>query len=206
MALALRIRFLWSSIGCVRFGPTAKIAIIRVAVIILRAEIISGVRILIVITWITIIVVVSCTVRFIRRAGPREILNSYWTACWILVAVITLVIVAGERGAILIIWLIYAIVVIWGSILVGRILVIVAVVVLIWIRGGSFIPDISVEPSLPIGVVRYNLCPSIRKLHSIFSSNLISVARFSPFVIIPAILVFNGVAEFVRLWLKRIKI
>lgn len=79
------------------------------------------------------------------------------------------------------------------------------VVVLVRVVCGTFVSHIGVVTCLPVCVVGDDLCSSIRKGDSVFSSHLVAVAGFLTVVIVAGVVVFYLVSKFVGLRLRQCK-
>lgn len=72
------------------------------------------------------------------------------------------------------------------------------------IRSFSLVPYICMKSGLPICIVCDNLHSSVGQLYAIFSSNLVAITHFLPFVVVSTVVVFDLVTEFVGLRLKKL--
>jgi len=83
------------------------------------------------------------------------------------------------------------------------IVVSIILTVLIRIGRGTLVPNVGVKTGPPIGSISNDLCPTVRKLHSVLSANGLTVARFSPAEIVSGSLILYGIAKLVGFGLKR---
>lgn len=155
----------------------------------------TGVVIIVVTSSVIVPVVIVVTAVIIRAtvvivsATAGVVLDGHRTSgsCSVVISVV-LVIISAERGRS---------VLVRGRVVLIVLVVLVLIVVLIGVDGGAFVSDVRVEACLPVGVVGYNLGSAVRKLHSVFASDLVTVAGFFAFVVVAAVVVFYLVAEFV---------
>lgn len=81
------------------------------------------------------------------------------------------------------------------------VITIVLRIILIGISRSTFISHICVKAGSPVGRIRHNLRPTIRKLYPILSTNCLTVTSLPTTKIVTRGSVFYRISEFVRFWL-----